>query len=350
MNKLTQRNSSLKLNYIHFFWFSVILVPILNPLSEGISTYFPVKLFFLIISLILCLSCNSRVKITKADISIYIYFLYSFLSFYWGDASLATSVMYFGFWLSYLLTFFIIRTGAIVHESKTYFVLLAFIFELILYFTIYDANKSVNGGYVVGHLSTVLLLMHFRSSLFLKSFFLVSFSYFTGIRFVGVILISYFKKPIFIFLSGVAGICILYFLTNLFIGTPVYTYLLGYRVAEPSFVFNSLSDSVLELFFGHGFGSDSFTVRMGSKGVIEHSGIFHNFYLTVIYNTGLIGFALLFLSLISGLISSRNCFYAIGFTAFILMSSIDSHRDGVWAIFLFLALLLNERDREINNG
>jgi hypothetical protein len=290
------------------------------------------------------------VKITKADISIYIYFLYSFLSFYWGDASLTTSVMYFGFWLSYLLTFFIIRTGAIVHESKTYYVLLAFIFELILYFTIYDANKSVNGGYVVGHLSTVLLLMHFRSSLFLKSFFLVSFSYFTGIRFVGVILISYFKKPIFIFLSGVAGICILYFLTNLFIGTPAYTYLLGYRVAEPSFVFNSLSDSVLELFFGHGFGSDSFTVRMGSKGVIEHSGIFHNFYLTVIYNTGLIGFALLFLSLISGLISSRNCFYAIGFTAFILMSSIDSHRDGVWAIFLFLALLLNERDREINNG
>ncbi|PKG65441.1 MULTISPECIES: hypothetical protein [Pseudoalteromonas] len=339
----------MKLNYLHFFWFSIILVPALNPLSEGISTYFPLKLLFLILAVVLCIIKDRNIRVTKVDLAIYLYFFYSLLSFYWGDLSPETSIMYFGFWLSYLLTFFFIRTSKLMLESKFIHIILALSFELILYFTLYDGNKSVNGGYVVGHLTSVLLLLNYRIGHFLKTFFLLLLLNFTGIRFVGVLLISYFKRPIFILFAGVLGIVLLYYITNMFIGTSIYTYLLGYRVAEPSYVLNSISKSPVEIFFGHGFGSDSFTVRMGSKGVIQHSGIFHNFYLTVLYNTGVIGVLLLLATLICALNSSKKCFYAIGLVAFILMSSIDSHRDGVWAIFLFLALLLNERDEKILN-
>jgi hypothetical protein len=121
---------------------------------------------------------------------------------------------------------------------------------------------------------------------------------------------------------------------------------LGYRISEYAVVIDKLNWS--SLLIGHGYGQDYAEVFLGSKGTLNHYGIYHNFYLTVFENTGVVGLSLLLMSVLLPilLVSEKKdksiLILPILWSAILL---IEASRDGPWVLFWVLALASNEIEK-----
>jgi len=206
-----------------------------------------------------------------------------------------------------------------------------------------NGEKSINGAYVVGHLSVVALGLMPKYSRVLGLLLALIYSLQSGLRFVGVVLLYQIKRPIGILLFGFISVIFLYLLTARFVGTDMYTALLGFRIAEPYYVLGELMDDPVRLLFGGGLGGELFEVKVGAKGYIIHSGRFHNYYLTIVYNFGVLGLFLFCYFIYSVYKKAGNIYGLLVLSSFLVMISIDGPRDGNWPIFLLCGVIVNEK-------
>ncbi len=332
-----------------FFILSIACVPVLNGISSSISDYFLFKALLLSISLIFSFAYSRTIKFNDVDKLVCVYVFFSLLSFYWGDLNLSTFLTYFGLWVTYLMTYIITRNLELTWNPSFRLIVLTIIFELLIMMFVYEGNLALNGGYVVGHMSIVLLLLK-RDLSKLQSFLtLPLFFFFSGLRFFIVALMTFVKNHKLILTVGTSSILLAYVLTNLFLDTEIYSLILGYRIAEPIYLLNSISNNFYDIVFGKGFGTDADSVLMGTKGVIEHYGVFHNFYFTIFYNNGLLGL-ILFLSIFLFIFYRYpKSAYLPSIAILLIMIAIDSHRDGIWPIFLILAFASNYETKNEKN-
>ena len=282
------------------------------------------------------------IKINIIDILVYLFFLYSFLSIYWGDFN-AKSILVFGaLHFSYLLTYLIIRNFNFTFSLKTRHVYFIILCELIYMFTAFNGERAINGGYIVGHISSVALMLSFKKTKFTSIFVAIIYFFSSSLRFFAVAIMSLFKSSKLILFMGISALSFLYFLSN--IVSPVdalYNFLLGYRIAEFANVINTITNNLYNFLFGLGFGQSTELVNLGTKGEIEHFGYYHNFYLTITQSIGIIGLILFILPLLFLLMNKSN--YNTGLVVFMVMIAVDAHRDGIWPIYFFAAMALNEQ-------
>lgn len=332
-----------------FFILSILSVPILNGISSSISDYFLLKALLLSISLIFSFAYSQTIKFNDVDKLVCVYIFYSLLSFYWGDLNLSTFLTYLGLWGTYFMTYVVIRNLELTWNPSFKLIFLTIIFEFLVMIFLYEGNLAINGGYVVGHMSIVLLLLK-RDLSKLQSFItLPFFFFFSGLRFFIVALMTFIKNHKIIFIVGTSSILAAYVLTNLFLDTDIYSLILGYRIAEPIYLYNSISNSFYDIVFGKGFGSDVDSVLMGTKGAIEHYGVFHNFYFTILYNNGLLGLILFITIFLFIFYNYPRSVYLPSIAILLIMIAIDSHRDGIWPIFLILAFASNYESKNEKN-
>lgn len=323
---------------------SIVCVPVLNGISSSISDYFLVKVFFLALATIFSFAYSKSIKVTDLDILVYVYFFYSIFSFYWSDLNISTFFTYLGLWLTYLLTFVVIRNLNTNFNPSFRLIFLTIFFEILILFTIYDSALAVNGGYVVGHVSIVLLLLKKDLTRLQTILTLPVYFSFSGLRFFVVVLLTLIKDHRIILLGGITSIIGAYILTNAYVDTEIYSLILGYRIAEPIYMFNSISNDTVSVFFGKGFGSDAENILMGTKGIISHYGVFHNFYFTLLFNNGLLGLTLFLSIFVFFYHSYPKSVFLPSIAILLLMIAIDSHRDGIWPLFFILAFAKNNEE------
>jgi len=328
---------------IFFLLSSIVIVPLMVPLTNGITDYFALKLLLLGLSALFAFIEKPKLKFAGTDKLVYTWFGYSVFTVLYGDFYTASLLMHVGFLVSYVMTFAVVRAISGTNSLGIYHLTFAIIFEFFLFYTLYGQSKSMNGGYVVGHLSILVLALQKNESALKKIVFSGIFFVWSGLRFFGVSALSLVSGARRLMLLGSIVIISLYLLTTAAVGTKYYTLLLGYRIAEPGFLVSTFSENPLLWIFGQGLGTDFFETKMGSKGFISHSGIFHNYYITLIFNTGLIGLCLFLYAFIHGLKTTKNPNNAIWLASVMIMISIDSHRDGIWLIFFLLAVQANSR-------
>ncbi|MFG6621511.1 hypothetical protein ACGYK3_18615 [Sulfitobacter sp. 1A05707] len=110
-----------------------------------------------------------------------------------------------------------------------------------------------------------------------------------------------------------------------------FTFSAGYRIYEYVLVWEALQQC------GYVFGcilGDPFTeYKLGSKGFVDVSGHFHNFWLICLYNLGFAGLAGLLCAFLR-IVRKMGRFWYVG-VAYMFMMLLDAPRDGHW-IFGFL--------------
>lgn len=333
---------------VFFLLIGALVPPIINPFVEGMAQYMPIKVLMLSLSCVFSFAYSRALKTTLPDLFLYLYILYSLCSIYWSDFSFFSISVTYGLWVSYFLLYLIVRNLELEFRITSSVVLFVLLLEIIYMQFGYSGYKSINGGYIVGHFSSVLLFfLHDRGLILIISCFL-TYGLFSGQRFVAISLIALLKKPKAIIFLGVLFITALMYISFLIeTNNPLYTYLLGYRISELNVLKSQMLSSVTSFCFGYGFGQNETLIDLGTKGEVAHIGIFHNFYFSILQNTGIIGF-FLFVVFIWSIFSYRKSHLHVGLAAFLVLAAVDSHRDGVWAIFLFAGISLNYSLRKRN--
>jgi hypothetical protein len=177
--------------------------------------------------------------------------------------------------------------------------------------------------------------------MFTRAIFLF-FALYTGIgRLMMLSSLVIFQIPRLNFLLGILGVVIMTYITFATQDIAIYRLLLGYRISEYGIVFDA---SIGDILFGRGLGTNTEYINLGTKGEVLHGGRFHNFFLTLIFNYGII-FTTILLSYFFRFIfiretSIKNRVLLVGW---ILVAILDGPRDGYWPIFITLGVLYGEQ-------
>lgn len=328
-----------------FFLLSVIVPMIFIPFSNSLRDYMALKLMLLfagvLLELIKILSKNRKIRFNSVDKAMTVFVVWIFLSSLWGDYSIETSGIQFIYISIFFVSYVIARISALGAKKleNSFFIFL--LIELVLHFIFVGPERgAINGAYLVGTASSFFLFTFSKTSyrnIFLS---LIITAFLGGRRFVFVQLVGFLKKlnKWVFFASSTIAILIIsiitydYFQTNI----VVYQLLLGYRVFEYSMLFSKLS--IIELIFGSGLGTESFFYKFTSKGQVKHYGIFHNFYLTIIFNYGLLGFFTI-LGIIFNTIRKNKGLILLFTISWVFMAAIDSPKDGHWPLGTLLGIL-----------
>lgn len=340
---------------ILFLYCSIICVPLLIPFVDSIEEFFIFKLFFLVVGFLFGLFHRLKFPFSQTDKLILIFFFWNILTILWGDFYVPGLLIHMGFLVSYILIYFLIREHDIRPEFGVLVILSVLLLEIIIVYVFNEGQPSRNGAYIIGHLTTAMLPFFYlpnffsrgRNALLSKYFSKLWFSliavvvfFNSGLRFFGLVLFGFApKRPKLLLFIGTILVVLMFIATSHYRGTPIYSYLLGYRVAEPYLIIDLLMKKPMDFIFGSGIGSNFTEMDLGSKGIIMHSGIFHNFYFTLIYNSGFVSLFLFLLPIIYGLKKEKHL--SVWLVAALLMISIDTHRDGIWLVFAILAVKEN---------
>ena len=330
--------SSAKIVVFFFFLIQFSFITIFS-LTSNLPQALTIKLVFLSILLFLSLMKSDFSKLNKIDFSVYIFLIYGCASILWGDFSFENMLISIGFLLNFFLTYSIIRFCRHIQVSIKFF-FLVWLLEAI-HIWIVDSGV-VGGAYLFGHTSiAIFLVLAYSRSVngWLNTPYLVSLGLLSGLRFFGLVILCFFPYLINVFIL-LLGVPLLYVLSSIYLtpGSEYYSLGLGYRVSEIPLLLEFLGSSDLsQLLFGDGAGGGSEIRNLGSKGWIEHKNWFHNFFISVIFNFGLLGFILVVapLFLVRGL-DPRKLSVLL---AVYIMLCIDTHRDGAWLLFLAFGLI-----------
>lgn len=266
------------------------------------------------------------------------------ISTLWSDYNESTWISTLSYYSIIFLTYFLVRKYRIDYGVGILFFITTFLVETFLHYNFIGLERgSINSAYLIGSTSiSFLALSNSRYKKFFK-FFLIPFLLFSARRFLLVHLITFSwlkTKKLFILLFliilGITLLTIAYSYSNL----DNYSLFLGYRVFEYLGVYNDLTYG--EFFFGRGLGSNKEIFDFFSNFIEEHVGIFHNLFNTTFFQFGLVG-VVLFYKFFFGLIfkfKNHNAIVTIAL-AWLMVSLIDSPRDGHWPLGLFLGILSN---------
>jgi hypothetical protein len=333
-----------------FLIFISILFPYLMiPFNDSLRSYMGIKISILIFSSValIFLSIKEKFKINLVDKLLLLFFVYCNVSFLWGDNNVETFFILNIYILVFLLTYLAARLSLFKFDYSGAFVLTLIFFELTFNFlNVFQENKSINGAYLVGHISAFFLISLHRSK-FISLISLISVSLFGGRRFL-VMLLPHFLKKIGVLklsLSLLLFYVLLYFFTvQSFISGNINNYSagLGYRVFEINLLLENFNN-IFDFIFGKGLGSKSFYYEFVSKGEVLHYGIFHNFILTLVFNFGLIGL-LFFIIPIIYLFKYSNKNFLKFLVAYLFLMTVDSPKDGHWPLALICASIINMKN------
>lgn len=328
-----------------FFLIQFLFVAIFS-LTESIPQALTIKLALMVILLILSLLRSDFSKLNRIDFFVYLFLLYGIESILWGDFSNENILISAGYLINFFLTYSVIRFSGHVNISTQFFILI-WILE-ILHIWILDA-KVVGGGYIFGHTSIAIFLVSVYSkstNIWRKIPYIISLGFLSGLRFFGLSILCFFPYLINVLLLLV-GVPFLYVLSSTYLvpGSEYYSLGLGYRVSEIPILVEFLhSSNVNQLLFGEGVGMTSELRNLGSKGWIEHKNWFHNFFISIIFTFGLLGFCLISAPVfLLRRIDSRKVAILV---AVYIMLCIDTHRDGAWILFMTLGLIGKDYERE----
>lgn len=328
---------------ILFFIVATLYAYVMIPMTEGIEDYFAVKIIVLFVGVVCCVLLGRSIMWRYEDRLIYVFAAYVMGSVLVGDYDVASIKIHLGLMMSYVLIYVLIRYSGFKGFESMVIVYILIAFELIFKYLYLGEEKSVNGAYLVGSLSVFALGTTKKFSRTSAILIGIACAFYSGLRYLGAVCLYGLKKYKQVLVMGFCIIVVLYVMTYLLMGTSYYTYLLGYRVAEPVYVIKYLINDVIDFVIGKGAGSNFFMVEMGSKGYIVHSGRFHNFYLTLLYNYGLIGLGLFWGFIYSVYKSSKIESMTVMLAAFLVMIAIDGPRDGNWPVFALSAIIVNNK-------
>lgn len=193
--------------------------------------------------------------------------------------------------------------------------------------------------YIGGHFSNVLIILSFYGFVSKRLRALAWLDLIMGMagRFLLPVIVAFFKNKFII----VGSFLLLFiYLFTLFWSIYDENYLItaGYRVSEYALTFDALQQC--GWLYGCMFEKPFETYQLGTKGLVEVGGHFHNHWLIWTFNFGLCG--LLFAIVIyfrmvrlAGIFSS--CVFA-----FVIMMFFDAPRDGHWIVGLVAGVLYNE--------
>lgn len=330
---------------VFFFLLSVIFPLIFIPFSSSLRDYMAIKLLILFIGIfsetLRQIPQKPKIRFNYSDKLIAALIFWVFFSVVWGDYALETIGVQFIYLGIFLFSYVIARVSDLRNKrlEKTFIYVL--VLEMVLhYFFIGLERGSINGAYLIGGVSSFFLFAFTKISyrqLFLST---VITAFFGGRRFVIVQLVGFFRKinkwAFLIFLALALLIINVITLQQFGQNIVIYQFFLGYRAFEYTMLFSNLS--IVDLIFGSGLGTESFFYSYPSKGQVKHYGLFHNFYLTVIFNYGLIGFFILS-NLIYITIKKNHGIILLFTIGWVVVAAIDSPKDGHWPLGALLGIL-----------
>lgn len=321
---------------------SVLIPLILIPNSLNLQTIYIPKIFVLLSSFILFPFLVF--KLNKHDRLLIIFIFYMLISILWSDYNISTWTSILSYYSIIFLTYFMVRKYRIGYGAGIFFFIATFLVESFLHYNFIGFERgSINSSYLIGSISVSFLALSKSRLKKLFEILLIPFLLLSARRFLLVHLITFsrFKtKNLFILLLlmflGITLLTIVYSYSNI----DNYSLFLGYRVFEYLVIYNDLTYS--EFFLGRGLGSNKEIFDFFSNVVEEHVGIFHNLFNTTFFQFGLVG-VVLFYKVLLGLIFEFKNYNAVVTIAlaWIMVSLIDSPRDGHWPLGLFLGILSN---------
>lgn len=249
-----------------------------------------------------------------------------------NNAVIATHVVYTPF-----IYWFIFDHVKVKHIKSTYSVLAIMEICAGLYF--YGIGQSWQNAATTigGHFTSWMVWLSPVGFLFAPFAFLGSSSRFASVAFGGILnrLNWRFLGYLFvIFLIIVPNI-----LTVLGTTSQFYKYSAGYRVFEYLVFYDYLG--IANILFGKLPGTSMGLFSLGSKGIIENAGLFHNYLLNVVLNIGLPLVVLMFFRLKKFLDTKDK---KLLFLILIAVVIYDGPRDGHWEIGLVLSLVSRNKD------
>ena len=312
------------------------------------NEYMPIKIALLLASVTLSFLLKN-IKLDKASLRLLTFSLWILISFFWGDYNISTALIQCGYFGSIILTYFLVVNYKVSLKQNV----LLFLFLIGLEFTIHFLNfgyfrGSIGGAYLIGSTSILFLLSEkrvFRRLTFVTT--LPVYVALAGRRFVLVHLLTYFSKNykrllFFGFVGYIIVACVTFFTQNI----NLYMLLIGYRAFEYQVAF----DSAINLIFGHGMGTNILTLIFPSKGRVEHVGVFHNFYITVAFQYGLIGLILFFRFINEVIRANRTKTTVVFLAAWLIVALIDGPRDGHWPIGLLCGIIINSKSNAYSSS
>ena len=111
----------------------------------------------------------------------------------------------------------------------------------------------------------------------------------------------------------------------------------GYRVFEYLVMWSYFSE--WNWIIGNMLGSTNGQLSIGSKGLVEHFGIFHNYWISLIVNLGILSIIPIRMIFRYSKLQSK---YNVALYVIIVMMVFDSPRDGQWFLGLILSIIKNE--------
>ena len=302
------------------------------PFTDRIRDYFLIKVIILIIALFFLRTIPKKLTLILS---------LPFVTILWGDYVFETAMVNGALWLVYVLNF-IVGYNLYAYKANFFASLLILLIEPIFATLIVGSvSTSINGAYLIGYVITIVYLFTNVFNSFSMRFVYHLFALYTSIgRFILLTSFLLFQRPRLVFISGLMVAFILTYITYSTKNLLIYQFLLGYRVFEYVVVF---SNGYLDLLFGQGLGTSLKSVELGTKGLVVHGGRFHNFYLTITYNYGII-YLLIFLQVLTRGIWLKNVSVAkrLALAAWCLVVIFDGPRDGYWPLFLTLGVCFGE--------
>ena len=318
---------------IYYLLLSSVMFPYFAiPFTDRIRDYFLIKVIILITALLFIKTIPKKLTLIL---------LIPFVTIFWGDYVFETTMVNGALWLVYVLNFIV---GYNLHAYKANIfvsVLLLFIEPIFATVMLGSISSSINGAYLIGYFITIAYLFtNIFNSVILRITYYLFAVYTTIGRLILLTSFLLFQRPKLVFITGLIVAVILTYVTYATQDLFIYQLLLGYRIFEYLVVF---SNEYHELLFGHGLGTSLISVELGTKGEVVHGGRFHNLYLTIIYNYGIIYF-LIFVHILTRRIWSKNVFASkrLVLAAWCLVAIFDGPRDGYWPLFLALGVCFGQ--------
>ncbi|MDC0131483.1 hypothetical protein OAI24_01300 [Alphaproteobacteria bacterium] len=322
----------------------LLLIPVIlytNDLSLVYITKLSLLLFFISFALLIR---KRRILINEIDALVTLFLFFSIFSILWGSQNIETIFYCVGIVSTGALSYILVRIIENPHWGVKS-LLAVLVFEVFCSFIAHNMEFESKAYYGIGMVSAVLASTLHRKKIikFILAIFLASTS--AG-RFALAASMTAWNSNVYKVFFVFGSYVTLAAASSYFYLTEYHSLFLGYRISEYAVVIDKLDWSTVLI--GHGYGQDYAKVFLGSKGTVEHYGIYHNFFLTVFENTGVVGLSLIFMAVLIPifLASAKKdksiLILPILWSAILL---IESPRDGPWVLFWVLAHASNEIEK-----
>lgn len=318
-------------------------VTVMSTLVTSLQHLMVAKIGMLSICIIFILLVKSPVtiRLVRNDFIVIFFIIYVIFSILWGQRDQSAIFVHLAFFISYILFYVLVRISKPKHPS-VFQILFIFILEFLIYASTNSDHTDIK-AYVIGSTSVFLLSISYMGKLTKVASFGVNAAL-SGGRFAIASLVNFFRNPYLNYFSYLSIYFLLVYLSFTFYLSEYHDLFLGYRIFEFAAVYVNFEEP-LDYIFGLGLGQRPTLRDLGSKGVIEHYGYYHNFLLTMLESLGIFGLILLFSLGFGKFFSSGKINLHSVYWGWLIVCCIEAPRDGAWPLFVVAALISNDRVR-----